>query len=276
MIKSYKPYTPSRRAMTVSDFSQITQKKPHKKLLKILKSRAGRDNTGKISVRHKQRGAKKKYRMIDFKQFNFGKKAKVLSIEYDPYRTAFIALIEYENQSKSYILAPQNLKVGDLVVSDQKAPIQTGNRMMLKNIPAGTMIYNLEMQPRSGGKIIRSAGQTGIINSKEGKYAIVKLPSSEIRKFHIECFASIGTLSNDEHSNIVIGKAGRKRHMGFRPTVRGKAMHPAAHPHGGGEGGNPIGLKYPKTPWGKIAIGGKTRKKKKPSSKFIIKRRKTK
>jgi large subunit ribosomal protein L2 len=259
--------------MSVTDFSQITAKKPYKKLTKTLRHRSGRDNTGRISVRHRQRGAKKRYRLVDFKRFKLDMPAKVLTIEYDPYRTAFIALIEYKNKTKSYILAPEKLKVGDQVVSGESTPVKSGNRMLLKNIPTGTSIYNLELQPRGGGKLIRSAGEQAIITSKEDKYVNIKLPSGEIRKFLGLCFASIGSLSNPEQSNITIGKAGRSRMLGRRPTVRGKAMHPAAHPHGGGEGGSPIGLKNPKTPWGKPALGVRTRNKKKPSSKLIVKRR---
>ncbi|MEK7062070.1 MAG: 50S ribosomal protein L2 [Patescibacteria group bacterium] len=272
-IKTYKPVTPSRRSMTVTDFSSLTAKKPSKRLTVKLNTHAGRDNLGHISVRHRGGGVKRNYRLIDLKQF--AKQInKVLTIEYDPYRSAFIALIENQDKKKSYILAPDGLKVGEKVEVAEKADIETGNRMQLKNIPSGTQIHNLEVQPRSGGKMVRSAGQYATISSKEDEYINVKLPSGEIRKFHSLCYASIGRLSNIQHSNVTIGKAGRKRLMGIRPTVRGKAMYPAAHPHGGGEGRNPIGLKYPKTPWGKIAIGGKTRKKKKPSNKFIVKKRK--
>jgi len=274
-IKIYKPVTPSRRTITVADFSSLTTKKPNKSLTIKLKTHAGRDDLGHISVRHRGGGVKRHYRLVDLKQF--GKQTnKVLTIEYDPYRSAFIALIESQTNKgkKSYILAPDGLKVGDIVEVAEKAEIIIGNRMQLKNIPSGTQIHNLEIQPRSGGKIVRSAGQYATISSKEDDYTNVKLPSGEIRKFHRQCYGSIGRLSNIQHSNVVIGKAGRKRWMGIRPTVRGKAMYPAAHPHGGGEGRNPIGLKYPKTPWGKIAIGGKTRKKKKPSNKFIVKKRK--
>ena len=271
-IKKYKPYTPSRRHMTGSDFSEITKKAPEKSLLKPLKRTAGRNNQGKITVRHRGGGAKKKYRVIDFKRTKDGIPATVQAIEYDPNRTANIALIAYADGEKSYILAPNNLKVGDKIESGPDAEVSLGNCLPLSKIPNGTQIHNIEMHPGKGGQLARSAGSSARLMAKEGKYATVRLPSSEMRMVPIECRATIGQVGNPEHELITIGKAGRKRHMGFRPTVRGSVMNPNDHPHGGGEGRAPIGRKGPVTPWGKPALGYKTRKRK-ASDKLIVRRR---
>lgn len=278
-IKSYRPITPSRRFMSREDYSEITKKSPQKSLTRITKKTAGRDDSGQISVRHIGGGSKRKYRLISSLQNLQGKEAKVKSIEYDPNRTARIAMVEYDKNKKAYLLAPTGLKVNDKIISQEKTPIKTGNRLKLKNISIGTEIYDIEIKPGSRGKLVRSAGSVAYLaakaegEGKRGNYVQVKLPSSEIRLIHKECYASIGKVSNISHSAITIGKAGRMRWMGIRPTVRGKAMNPNDHPHGGGEGHNPIGLKYPKTPWGKPALGYKTRKNKR-SNKFIIQRRK--
>ncbi len=275
-MKFYKAITPGRRQMTGSDFSSLTRrKKPAKKLTKGLREKAGRDRWGHITVRHRGGGHKKKFRLIDFKQDKFEIPGRVASIEYDPNRTAWIALIHYRDGEKRYILAPQGLKVGDTILSSQKKiEMQTGNRMPLAEIADASPIYNLELNPGRGGQIVRAAGGSAILMGKEGKYAQIKLPSGEIRNVLKTCLASIGTLSNPEHDNINLGKAGRKRWLGIRPTVRGKAMNPVDHPHGGGEGNQPIGLKYPKTPWAKPALGVKTRRKKKYSDRLIVRRRK--
>ncbi len=275
-IKKYKPYTPSRRHMTGSDFSEITKKAPEKSLLKPLKRTAGRNNQGKITVRHRGGGAKKKYRVIDFKRTKDGIPATVQAIEYDPNRTANIALIAYADGEKSYILAPNNLKVGDKIESGPDAEVSLGNCLPLSKIPNGTQIHNIEMHPGKGGQLARSAGSSARLMAKEGKYATVRLPSSEMRMVPIECRATIGQVGNPEHELITIGKAGRKRHMGFRPTVRGSVMNPNDHPHGGGEGKTGIGMPSPLSPWGKPTLGYKTRKKKKPSSKYIVRTRKGK
>ncbi|MCD6528637.1 50S ribosomal protein L2 [bacterium] len=274
-MKKYKPTTPGQRGKIGIDYSILTKKKPEKKLTKPLVKRAGRSKNGRITVRHKGGGHKRKYRIIDFKRTDkLGIPAKVLSLEYDPNRTCFISLVEYEDGEKRYILAPFNLKVGDEIVCDKKAEIKTGNRMQLKYIPVGEEVYNIELVPGKGGQLVRSAGSSAVVLAVEGGYANIKLPSGEIRMIKDTCFASIGKLSNPDHNKEVLGKAGAKRHRGIRPTVRGSAMTPRDHPHGGGEGRAPIGLrKGPKTPWGKLAYGVKTRKKK-PSDKFIIKRRK--
>lgn len=277
-MKVYKPRTPGQRGMTKADDSQLTKGvKPFKKLLKTKKSRAGRSK-GRITVRHKGGGHKRKYRVIDFKRTTkLGIPAKVQSIEYDPNRSAFIALVEYQDKEKSYILAPQDLKKGDEIIADEKTPLRVGNRMFLKNIPVGTFVYNVELSPGQGGKIVRSAGNSAQVMAIEGKYAQLTLPSGEVRMVLEKAMASIGSLSRPEHTFVKLGKAGRKRWLGIRPTVRGSAMVPADHPHGGGEGKAGIGLrKGPKTPWGKQAFGVKTRKKKRYSDKFIIKRRKRK
>ena len=252
--------------------SILTKKKPEKKLLKFIKEKAGRARSGRITVRHQGGGAKRLYRIIDFFQEKLNIPAKVISLEYDPYRTGFIALLEYEDGEKRYILAPQGLKVGDQIIISEKAEIRPGNRMKLKNIPVGTQVYNIEIEPGKGGKLVRGAGTAAKVLVQEEKFVHLEMPSSEIRRISGECFVSIGAVSRPEHKFINLSKAGRVRHMGRRPTVRGTAMVPADHPHGGGEGRSPIGLKYPKTPWGKPALGKKTRKKK-WKDKFIIQRR---
>lgn len=272
-IKRYKPYTPSRRQMTVSDFAEITKKKPEKKLCVHLKKHSGRNNQGKITVRHKGGGHKIKYRMIDFKRNKDDVIAKVIGIEYDPNRTANIALLEYVDGEKSYILSPLHLKVGDELMNGENAEIRIGNAMPLKNIPIGTEIHNIEMKPGAGGQLVRSAGNVAQLMAKEGKFAVIKLPSNEMRMVPVICRATIGQIGNVDNELINIGNAGRKRHMGIRPTVRGAVMNPNDHPHGGGEGKNPIGRPGPCTPWGKPALGYKTRKKNKHSNKYIVRRR---
>ena len=272
-MKKYKPTTPSRRHMTGEDFSVLTKKKPEKRLLRPLKKQAGRNNTGRITVRHRGGGAKRLYRIVDFGQERIDQKAKVIALEYDPNRTCFIALVQYEDEAKRYILAPHKLEVGTEVTIAEKAPLNIGNRMKMKNIPVGTLIHNIEMEQGKGGQIIRSAGNGAKILAHEGKFTHLQLPSTEIRKVFQNCFATIGVVSNPGHQYVVIGKAGRSRWMGKRPTVRGSAMNPCDHPHGGGEGKAPIGMPGPKTPWGKPARGVKTRKRKKYSNKFILKRR---
>ncbi len=276
-MKIYKPITPGTRGMTGIDFSVLTKKEPERKLLRPLKNRAGRSrSTGRITVRHQGGGAKKLYRVIEFSQKKINIPAKVIAIEYDPNRTAFLALIQYPDQEKQYILAPQDLKVGNEIIFSEKAPLLPGNRIKLKNIPVGTMVYNIELELGRGGKIVRSAGTAAQVLAQEDKYTHLKLPSGEIRKTNGECFASIGIISNPEHRFMKIGKAGRNRLKGIRPAVRGSAMNPCDHPHGGGEGRTSIGLKYPKTPWGKHALGVKTRKRHKWTNKFIIQRRQKK
>lgn len=262
--------------MTTKDFSILTKKKPERRLLKPLKKKAGRSRTGRITVRHKGGGAKRLYRVIEFGQEKLNLKAKVIALEYDPNRTAFLALLEYPDKEKKYIIAPHNLKVGSEIIFSEKGPLIVGNRMKLKNIPIGTIVHNIELEPGRGGKMVRGAGTGAAILAHENEFCHLKMPSSEIRKISGECFASIGEVSCPEHRFVKIGKAGRSRHKGIRPTVRGSAMAAGDHPHGGGEGRAPIGLKHPKTPWGKIARGVKTRKKKKHSDKYIIKRRKKK
>lgn len=262
--------------MSGIDFSQLSKKRPEKTLLKSIKRNVGRGSSGRITVRHKGGGVKKLYRIIEFTQTKMDSPAKVTAVEYDPNRTAFIALIEYKDGDKQYIVAPHNLKIGDSVVFSEKAPLNTGNRMRLKNIPVGTNVYNVELIPEKGGKIVRSAGSSAQVLAHDGKFTNLKMPSTETRKFSGECFATVGTVSNPENRFYTIGKAGRSRLKGRRPHVRGSAMNPCDHPHGGGEGRQPIGLKHPKTPWGKPALGSKTRKKKKRSNKLIIQRRKKK
>lgn len=274
MIKVYKPTTASRRKTSVTDYSILTTRKPQKKMTRVLNKNAGRDKSGQISVRHQGGGEKRKYRLISSLDQKMDMPAKVTQIEYDPNRTAFIALIEYEDKTRAYILAWDKIKVGDEIVAKEKVDNKKGNRCRIKNIPNGVAIYDLELQPNQRGRMVRSAGSSATIVAKDGKWAHIKLPSSEVRKVNVDCFASIGQVSNITHSALRIGKAGRKRHMGIRPSVRGKVMSPAAHPHGGGEGVNPIGLKYPKTPWGKHAFGVRTRKKNKYSANMIIRRRK--
>ncbi len=271
-LKHVKPTTSARRKMTYPDFSMITKKKPDKSLVVPLKKHAGRDAYGHLSVRHQGGGHKKMYRLIDFKQNKLDVSANVEAIEYDPNRSAYIALIKYEDGQKAYILAPTELKVDDKIIASQEGEIKPGNRLPLQSIPTGIPIYNIEMNPGKGGQIVRSAGLSASILAKEGGYAHLRLPSGEVRKVLLICYASIGSLSNPLHATVRFGNAGRRRHMGIRPTVRGKAMHPAAHPHGGGEGVNPIGMKHPKTPWGKPALGARTRRRK-YTDKYIIKRR---
>ncbi|MBR1628024.1 MAG: 50S ribosomal protein L2 [Lachnospiraceae bacterium] len=272
-IKTYKPYTPSRRNMTGSDFSEITKKKPEKSLLRPLKKHAGRNNQGKITTRHRGGGESRHYLLIDFKRRKDGIPAEVIGIEYDPNRTANIALIQYEDGEKSYILAPEGLTDGMTVMSGPEAEIRVGNCLPLENIPVGTLIHNIELYPGRGGQMVRAAGNSAPLMAKEGKYATLRLPSGEMRMVQIICRATIGRMGNGDHNLIKIGKAGRKRHMGIRPTVRGSAMNPNDHPHGGGEGRAPIGRPGPSTPWGKPALGLKTRKKHKKSNKLIVRRR---
>ena len=272
-IKTYNPYTPSRRQMTGSDFSEITKTTPEKSLLDSKKRTAGRNSQGKITVRHRGGGAKKKYRIIDFKRNKDGIPAKVVGIEYDPNRTANIALICYADGEKAYILAPEGLKDGMTVMNGENAEVRVGNCLPLANIPVGTQIHNIELYPGKGGQLVRSAGNSAQLMAKEGKYATLRLPSGEMRMVPIICRASVGVVGNGEHNLINIGKAGRKRHMGIRPTVRGSVMNPNDHPHGGGEGKAPVGRPGPCTPWGKPALGLKTRKKKKQSNKLIVRRR---
>ncbi len=273
-IKTYKPYTPSRRNMTGSDFSEITKATPEKSLTESLKKHAGRNNQGKITTRHKGGGSRRKYRIIDFKRNSKdGMPAVVKSIEYDPNRTANIALICYEDGTKSYIIAAEGLKVGQHVMSGVDAEIRVGNCLPLSAIPVGSTIHNIELIPGRGAQMVRSAGNSAQLMAKEGKYATLRLPSGEMRMVPIECRATIGSVGNGDHSLINIGKAGRKRHMGIRPTVRGSVMNPNDHPHGGGEGRAPIGRSGPVTPWGKPALGLKTRNSKKQSSKLIVRRR---
>ncbi len=274
-MKIYKPTTPSRRGMTGIDFSQLSKKKPEKKLLKYIKRKVGRSSaSGRITVRHKGGGVKKLYRIIEFSQTRIDLPAKVLALEYDPNRTAFIALIEYKNKERQYIIAPQSLKIGQEIIFSESAPLNPANRIKLKNIPVGTAVYNVELEPGKGGKIVRSAGSSAQVLALDGNYVTLKMPSGEIRKFNGECFASIGMVSNPENRFYNLGKAGKSRLKGRRPHVRGSAMNPVDHPHGGGEGRQPIGLKHPKTPWGKPALGVKTRNRKKWSSKLIVQRRK--
>lgn len=274
MIKNYKPTTPGRRGASEVDFSVITKKKPEKTLVVPLKKNAGRDSRGRISVRHQGGGHKRLYRIIDFKQDKINVPAKVASIEYDPNRSAFIALLHYADGEKRYILAAEGLKVGQTVVVAEDAPLEIGNRLPLKNIPVGTQIHNVELLPGRGGQMCKSAGSFTQVLAHDAGYAHLSLPSKEVRMVPQDAMASIGQVSNPAHNTITIGKAGRSRWMGIRPTVRGTAMNPVDHPHGGGEGRAPIGLKHPKTPWGKPAMGKKTRKKKKHSNKYILKRRK--
>lgn len=256
------------------DFSALSKVEPLKKLTAGFKRDKGRNNQGRITTRHRGGGAKKLYRFIDFKQGKKDIPAKVFSIEYDPNRTVRIARLHYADGEKRYILAPEGLKVGDKVIASEKTELKLGNRMRLKNIPQGTIIHNIELRPGKGGQVVKSAGSGATVLAQEGKYIQVILPSLEVRRFHGDVMASIGQLSNPEHSSIKLGKAGRSRHLGWRPAVRGTAMNPVDHPHGGGEGRQGIGLKYPKTPWGKHALGVKTRNKKKKSGKFIVRRRK--
>ena len=272
-IKKYNPTTPGLRGMTVSTFEEITCTTPEKSLTVTLKKHSGRNARGKITVRHRGGGYRPKYRIIDFKRNKDGIPGTVATIEYDPNRSANIALINYADGEKRYIIAPNKLAVGDVIVSGADADIKIGNALPLANIPVGTVIHNVELKPGKGGQMVRSAGNGAQLMAKEGQYAQVRLPSGEVRKVRIECRATIGEVGNLDHQNIQIGKAGRKRHMGIRPTVRGYVMNPNDHPHGGGEGKAGIGRVSPVTPWGKPALGYKTRKKKKASDKYIVKRR---
>ena len=276
-IKTFKPYTPARRNMTVSAFDGVDKKaKPERSLVETLKKNAGRNSYGHITVRHKGGGNKRKYRVIDFKRQKLDMPATVQRIEYDPNRSAFIALIKYEDETLSYILAPYGLKAGDQVISSASADIKPGNCLPIANIPVGTVIHNVELQPGHGAQLVRAAGVAAQLMAKEGELAQVRLPSGEVRYVRMNCTACIGQVGNLDHENVHIGKAGRKRHMGIRPTVRGSVMNPNDHPHGGGEGRAPVGRPGPVTPWGKPAMGYKTRKTKNRTNKFIVKRRNSK
>ncbi len=273
-IKVYKPTTPGMRGRSVVKHSEvITKKRPEKSLTIGLKKKGGRNNTGKITVRHRGGGNKRLYRIIDFRRNKLGVPAKVKAIEYDPNRSAYIALLAYADGEKRYILAPLGIKVGDTVVSDEVTEIKPGNAMPLKNIPLGTLVHNIELTPGKGGVLVRAAGAAAQVLAKEGNYAHIRMPSGEVRMIHLKCRATIGQLGNVDHENVNLGKAGIKRHKGFRPSVRGAAMNPVDHPHGGGEGKAPVGHPGPLTPWGKPTLGYKTRKKNKPSDKYIIRRR---
>ena len=275
-IKQYKPTTPSRRGMSVSTFEEITKSKPEKSLTTSLKKHAGRNSYGRITVRHQGGGVRRKYRIIDFKRKKIDVPATVVAIEYDPNRSANIALIQYEDNEKAYILAPEGLKVNDKVMSGENADIKPGNCLPISAIPVGTVIHCIELKPGKGAQMVRSAGNGAQLMAKEGKYAHVRLPSSEMRLVSVDCKATIGQVGNSEHENIKLGKAGRSRWLGRRPEVRGSVMNPNDHPHGGGEGKSPVGRPGPVTPWGKPALGYKTRNNKKASSKFIVKRRNSK
>lgn len=272
-IKSYKPTTPSRREMTVTDYSGLSKVAPEKSLLEPLKKNSGRNSYGRITVRHRGGGNRKKYRVIDFKRDKVGMNANVLTLEYDPNRSAHIALLQYEDGEKRYILAPNDLKVGDVVRSGADADIKPGNALPLTNIPVGTFIHNVELYPGKGAQLVRAAGNMAQLMAKEGGYALIRLPSGELRRVPVGCMATVGQVGNTDHENVNIGKAGKKRHMGWRPTVRGSVMNPCDHPHGGGEGKSPVGRPGPVTPWGKPTLGYKTRKKHHRSDKFIVKRR---
>ena len=272
--KKFRPVTPSLRGMAVSDFSEITKKTPEKSLLEVKKSKAGRNAQGKITVRHQGGGNRQKYRKIDFKRNKLDMEAEVVGIEYDPNRSANIALIKYTDGTLSYILAPKGLKDGDKVISADSADIKPGNCLKLENIPVGTLVHNVEINPNQGGKLVRAAGQSAQLMAKEGKYAHLRLPSGEMRLVLACCKATIGVIGNEEHENVKLGKAGKTRHLGIRPTVRGSVMNPVDHPHGGGEGKAPVGHAGPMTPWGKPALGYKTRAKHKKSNRLITKRRK--
>ena len=272
-IKRYKPTTPGRRGMTVTDYSGLSKVAPEKSLLEPVKKHSGRNNTGRITVRHQGGGNRRKYRVIDFKREKLDMPATVLTLEYDPNRSANIALLHYADGEKRYIIAPYGLKVGETIVSGEASDIKVGNALPLKNIPVGTMIHCIELLPGKGAQLVRSAGNAAQLLAKETKYAQVRLPSGEVRLIPLGCKATIGQVGNIDHENVHIGKAGRKRHMGFRPTVRGSVMNPNDHPHGGGEGKSPVGHPGPMTPWGKPAMGYKTRSKKNPTNKFIVKRR---
>lgn len=275
-IKKYNPTSPARRFMTVSDFAEITKKSPERSLLAKKDKHAGRNSYGRITVRHRGGGNRRKYRIIDFKRNQDGMPATVIGVEYDPNRSANIALVQYEDGEKAYIIAPIGLTDGDVVVSGEGADIKPGNALFIKDIPVGTLIHNIELYPGKGAQLVRSAGNSAQLMAKEGDYAQVRLPSGEVRMIRLDCKATIGVVGNQQHENVSIGKAGRKRHMGWRPTVRGVVMNPNDHPHGGGEGKSPIGRPAPVTPWGKPALGLKTRKTKNRTDKFIVKRRNAK
>ena len=273
-IKFYKPTTPGRRNMTTMDYSGLSKVAPERSLLEPIKKNAGRNSYGRITVRHRGGGNRRKYRVIDFKRERFGISATVQTLEYDPNRSAFIALVQYADGEKRYIIAPQDLKVGDKIVSGPEADIKPGNALPLINIPVGTFLHNIELYPGKGAQLARSAGNTAQLMAKENGMALLRLPSGELRNVPANCMATVGVVSNPEHANVNYGKAGRKRHMGWRPTVRGSVMNPCDHPHGGGEGKSPIGRPGPVTPWGKPALGYKTRQKNKRTDKYIVKRRK--
>ena len=272
-IKKFKPTTPSRRNMAVTDYSALSKVAPERSLLEPMKKTSGRNNTGRITVRHHGGGNRTKYRVIDFKRNKLDVPATVITLEYDPNRTAFIALIQYEDGEKSYIIAPNGLNVGDKVVSGPNADIKPGNALPLANIPVGTIVHNVELYPGKGAQLVRSAGNFGQLIAKENGYGLIRLPSGELRNVTLNCDATIGQVSHLDHDNVKIGKAGKKRHMGWRPTVRGSVMNPVDHPHGGGEGKAPVGRPGPVTPWGKPAMGYKTRSKRKASDKLIVRRR---
>ena len=272
-IKTYKPTTPSRRQMTVTDYSGLSKVAPEKSLLAPLKKNSGRNSYGRITVRHRGGGNRRKYRIIDFKRDKQGMNATVLTLEYDPNRSAFIALVQYEDGEKRYIIAPNGLKVGDVIRAGADSDIKPGNALALANIPVGTFIHNIELYPGKGAQLVRAAGNMAQLMGKEESYALVRLPSGEMRKVAINCMATIGQVSNIDHENVNVGKAGKTRHKGIRPTVRGSVMNPCDHPHGGGEGKSPVGRPGPVTPWGKPALGYKTRAKHNRTDKFIVKRR---
>ena len=275
-IKFYKPTTPARRQMTVTDYSGLSKVAPEKSLLTVIKANAGRNNTGRITVRHRGGANRRKYRIIDFKRDLKGVPAKVLTLEYDPNRSAHIALVQYETGEKKYIIAPNGLKVGDIISSGVGSDIKPGNALELVNIPVGTFVHNVELYPGKGAQLARAAGVMAQLMAKEGNYALLRLPSGELRKVPVNCMATIGQVGNIDHENVSIGKAGRTRHKGIRPTVRGSVMNPCDHPHGGGEGKSPIGRPGPVTPWGKPALGYKTRDKHHRTDKYIVKRRNAK
>ena len=275
-IKNYKPTTASRRNMSVTDYSELSKVAPEKSLLLPMNKHAGRNSYGRITVRHRGGGNRRKYRIIDFKRQKFGVPGKVLTLEYDPNRSSHIALVEYADGEKRYIIAPQGLTVGQEIVAGESADIKTGNALPLVNIPVGTFVHNIELYPGKGAQLARAAGIMAQLMAKEGKFALLRLPSGELRNVPVECMATIGQVGNIDHENVKIGKAGRKRNMGWRPQVRGSVMNPCDHPHGGGEGKSPVGRPGPTTPWGKPALGYKTRAKKKASNKYIVKRRNSK
>ncbi len=271
-IKKYKPTTPGRRGMTVTDYSVLSKVAPERSLLEPMKKASGRNNTGRITVRHHGGGNRTKYRVIDFKRNKFDVPATVKTLEYDPNRSAHIALVQYEDGEKRYILAPEGLKVGDVIMAGPNADIKPGNALPFNNIPVGTIIHNIELYPGKGGQLVRSAGNMAQLMAKENGYALVRLPSGEMRNVPLNCIATVGQVGNVDHENVNLGKAGRRRHMGWRPAVRGSVMNPCDHPHGGGEGKSPVGRPGPVTPWGKPAMGYKTRKHHNRSDKFIVKR----